>query len=609
MAERATNIPVIPNVPVPVTDPLYGFLNAVKETIEVREGNARRGQVLDTYVLLRQLNDARFLSQSTQIATVTDSYGDPPAPPTGFTVTRGTWFNDLSWTNPTGDNFGAIQIWVNTVNDRSQASLFAIVTAPVQTYRHHIKTTTDDHYYWIRAVGLDGSYSTWMPTDQMGGEYVPGDESVGETIDGLLNVLRGGAPANYNGLTTYYLYHRVLLNGRTYRCLNDNAGAGITGISPPDPVYWERAGILMTGDVDGVPTVGIDGNLVVDDSILARSIYADYLSALSAFTGSLTVNDVLTVNEYGSIVVGNQNIALSGVTNDITISPDGGPTGQYYTRIGNDNLMRGYPDGSEYEVLARVELLTGLANNTNVVIPGRFKHTPTVAVFINEADLYDSSQSSQTQKVVCRHNGVSPTANPMEYQFTPIIQLESSDGSESQNWTDNTSATGSSGSLDGAGTDFYSTTRTGLNTNTERVVVSGRFRGWKEFHTNIYDHQIEDSVPFVRKYYLRAGLELDVYRNGGWVVDAARTATYWLDEGWVNFSLDSGVLGTSITQFRLKFEWSSGSQSMGTGYLGGSDNAQAYYYEYLEISSYALYLAGGSGLISGGLAHALVVGV
>lgn len=68
------------------------------------------------------------------------------------------------------------------------------------------------------------------------------------------------------------------------------SGTGITGHEPEYyyPLLWKRIGILTTGAVDGEDVVGIDGNLVVDGTILARHMEVDSLSAVTANLGTVT---------------------------------------------------------------------------------------------------------------------------------------------------------------------------------------------------------------------------------------------------------------------------------------------------------------------------------
>lgn len=68
----------------------------------------------------------------------------------------------------------------------------------------------------------------------------------------------------------------------------------------------EEIEAFIEGLVNGIPTVGINGNLVVDDTILARHIQTDSLAALSAVLGDVTTgrirspNGKLDINALGS---------------------------------------------------------------------------------------------------------------------------------------------------------------------------------------------------------------------------------------------------------------------------------------------------------------------
>jgi hypothetical protein len=53
---------------------------------------------------------------------------------------------------------------------------------------------------------------------------------------------------------------------------------------------------FIVGLVNGVSTVGINGNLIVDDTILARHIQTDSLAALSAVLGDVTTGRIRSPN-------------------------------------------------------------------------------------------------------------------------------------------------------------------------------------------------------------------------------------------------------------------------------------------------------------------------
>ena len=69
---------------------------------------------------------------------------------------------------------------------------------------------------------------------------------------------------------------------------------------------------FVTGLVNGVATVGVNGNLLVDGSILARSINVGSLSAISANIGTCTAGKVQSAD--GKFVVDLDNKIISITT-------------------------------------------------------------------------------------------------------------------------------------------------------------------------------------------------------------------------------------------------------------------------------------------------------
>lgn len=68
---------------------------------------------------------------------------------------------------------------------------------------------------------------------------------------------------------------------------------------------------FIVGLVDGVSTVGINGNLLVDGSILARSLFVDELSAISANIGDCTAGVVRSADNKFVIDLDNKTIEIT----------------------------------------------------------------------------------------------------------------------------------------------------------------------------------------------------------------------------------------------------------------------------------------------------------
>jgi hypothetical protein len=67
---------------------------------------------------------------------------------------------------------------------------------------------------------------------------------------------------------------------------------------------------FVVGNVNGTPTVGINGNLIVDDTILARHIDVSTLSAITANIGTVTAGVIQST-------AGNMTIDLNNGTIEI----------------------------------------------------------------------------------------------------------------------------------------------------------------------------------------------------------------------------------------------------------------------------------------------------
>jgi len=90
-----------------------------------------------------------------------------PNPPSAL-ATEPEWDGvRLHWDNPSNKDIAYIEVWRNTTNDRSTATLVAEVKA--NDYMDH-SLETGTRYYWIRAMSTTGKTSTWFPVSATGGQ-------------------------------------------------------------------------------------------------------------------------------------------------------------------------------------------------------------------------------------------------------------------------------------------------------------------------------------------------------------------------------------------------------------------------------------------------------
>ena len=143
---------------------------------------------------------------------------------------------------------------------------------------------------------------------------VNGEDSVAQKIETIESQAAGNSAAittiqeSINGIEARWGI-AIDLNGRVVGLVQlDGSASGSTFTVVADKfiiAHPTDSGQLMTpfvvGLVNGVPTVGINGNLVVDGSILARHIAVGTLSSISANIGTITAGKLQSAD--GKVVL------------------------------------------------------------------------------------------------------------------------------------------------------------------------------------------------------------------------------------------------------------------------------------------------------------------
>lgn len=546
----------IPSVPRGISAALKGFLSAVKQTIEVREGVHGSGD--ERFLTLEELIEQGLGSTSSTVGTGpfgtnTEGTGPDMNPPSNFTVTPSIYFHVLSWDNPTGDHFSHVEIWWNTVDDVTTASLLAYVTKPVDGFKNRVGTSSEDHYYWIRAVSFYGKTSEWRPVPTAqggpGGYKIDGKDTVGQNIDDALDVLKGGDPSAYDSGTVYQIGDLVLWNGRTWR--RRDYQIGDSNIDPSNALWWERVGILMSGDVDGQPTVGVDGNLVVDDTILARHVLANQIDGTH-----INAQSEITLNNGGRAVFGNSDVVVDtsadGGGGKITVSPDGGPAGNDHVVLTAGNLVFKYYDVDnlehlDYSSIKRFE--AGVADhNDTVLIPGIWKEQPNVMVTPFNAPIYNKDYPVQDQTVVFSPENIqNQPGSTIRWQFTVKAYLALGSGAVGVTVNDSTTYVGTDSTPPHQTSDVI--TPTSGDQITE-LSVTARTYLWKEYiNCSYYGEDMNYGVTVV-KYYGRSYVRLHYKPWGGsWTYTQSPVLTS--ADSWVTHTFNlTGLSG--VEQFYIE---------------------------------------------------------
>jgi len=328
-------------------------LVAMKEIMEV--GTGQLGDPNDQFVTMADLVDPEIIKwlndQETSITrpdTVPQKDGSTgqsriPDAPRNLQIMSdadagrlSAFCNHLTWTNPDdpSDDISHIEVWIAESNDRSAALRTGIITWPQNEYKHMHTDPTVNYWYWIRAVDWAGNYSEWEPSGQTSGFAVQGDDSVIETIQRVINALKGEVPATWDVATAYVIGDRVKYDAtdgwtRTYKCVQNCTGEVPCSGTPPTTnfAFWNRTGILSTGEVDGDAVVGIDGNMVVDGTIIARNIQANTITANEIAAGTITATEIfantITADELAASCITADAVGANEIITNIANTKDG----------------------------------------------------------------------------------------------------------------------------------------------------------------------------------------------------------------------------------------------------------------------------------------------
>lgn len=155
-----TKVPSVPEVPANVDIGLRRFLDAVRQVIQVREGD--RGNALDAAVTFRDLIEgglATFSATGTSGRTITPTaITDLTAPPLVEALsTAGALASIiLTWTKPEYRNHSHTEIWRAQVNDINQASQVGMASGGLYVDYVARNTTGFEYFYWARNVSIYG---------------------------------------------------------------------------------------------------------------------------------------------------------------------------------------------------------------------------------------------------------------------------------------------------------------------------------------------------------------------------------------------------------------------------------------------------------------------
>ena len=411
------------------------FLEKVKTLLDLREGQTRdQDERFVTVKMLRASGGGGIGTGGNTVIINPGSGGSgggvdstPPSPPTSLVITNNIISHILTWKNPSESDFSHVQIWRSETQDRTQAVLVGVATAPIETITLAGISPRSNYYYWIRAVDTSGNYSLWTPNDVMGGELVAGQfaTSINDALTQLFDD------------NSYMTNHTIIAD--SFKIIQPNAG-----LTTGKPVF-------AVGNINGQPSVGIKGDLIIDGTILGKALHtgtitADKIGAGAIIAGKVAANAIdgdniqaqssIKLLEGGKLTVGNNNIVLDSETDEIIVAPDNGTiigkpdyAGHDYCSLKDGNISFMYWNGGEhvlYNSLKRVEMGMSIPNNVRVTIPGVWKQPPKIIVSPADIMTYNKNYNAN-QSLVCQADNIQRAGN--SYAFTPRAYLRLTEGS------------------------------------------------------------------------------------------------------------------------------------------------------------------------------------
>lgn len=161
-----TKVPSIPEVPATSDASLRRFLDAVRQVIQVREGN--RGDALDAVVTYRDLVEgglATYLKSGDAISLTPTTVTDLTQPPLveGLSTAGALASIILTWVRPEYKNHSHTEIWRAQENDITKAAQVGMASGGLYVDYVSKNTTGFSYYYWARNVsiyGVKGEFNT-----------------------------------------------------------------------------------------------------------------------------------------------------------------------------------------------------------------------------------------------------------------------------------------------------------------------------------------------------------------------------------------------------------------------------------------------------------------
>jgi len=337
--ETPTQVPAIPSVPVNVDPSLKAWLQAAKESLEVRLG--RRGDQRDRAVTLRELIESGLAKDLTtrpydpnadlSVDFIPFFQGPEdlavPPKPTNLSASAGLTKIILTWTDGWTEfgNFSFTEVYRHSSNSLGDAIIIGTTQAGIFT--DNVDPLTQ-YYYWVRHVSTTDvkgpfSDSANATAGQVTSSFLADNAVIAAKIaDGTIagtkfasgikpiEVVSSLPSAGTQGRTVF-----LTSDNKLYRDTGSGWTAAVptTDLSGTINLSTQVSGALATSSLSGT----ISGTQIADDAIASNHIAANAVTANEIAANAVTASEIaanaVTASEIASDTITAGQIAAGAI--------------------------------------------------------------------------------------------------------------------------------------------------------------------------------------------------------------------------------------------------------------------------------------------------------
>lgn len=324
----------------------YGSITDANETDLI--GNYQTAVVLtNQYVLpaiqvgayydfkVRGINELGVKSAFISLTGLAGGDTTAPATPTGLTVTAGLKTLIISWVNPTDNDFSHVNIYENTTDNYSSATLIGR-SGGTNFYREGLDYGVT-RYYWVTAVDYTGNESTQSASANGTTEFVDTDAFTAEVeqlfedagLYGIEPLSSLPASGDFTGqvvfLTTDNKLYRWTGSAWTTAVPAVDITGQLTNAQLQEIAAAKISGQLTNAQLEDIATSKLTGTItetqIGDDSISTAKLQAASISTAKIASGAITTGllaaEAVTTEKLGAGSVSTAKLVSGSVTTDI----------------------------------------------------------------------------------------------------------------------------------------------------------------------------------------------------------------------------------------------------------------------------------------------------